>query len=81
MRAKTFRKPGHTRLPAYVRGHSGEITAIRPAAVLPDSTAHFVGEDPQHVYTVKFTSSELWGDGAEAATLFIDMFESYLEAL
>ena len=81
VRAKTFRKPGHTRLPAYVRGRAGVISAIRPAAVLPDSTAHFVGEDAQHVYTVEFTSSELWGDGAEASTLFIDLFESYLEVL
>lgn len=79
VRAKTLRKSGHTRLPAYIRGHAGVISAIRPAAVLPDSTAHFVGEDAQHVYTVEFTSSELWGDDAETATLFIDMFESYLE--
>ena len=81
VRAKTFRKPGHTRLPAYIRGHAGEISAIRPAAVLPDSTAHFVGEDVQHVYTVEFTSSELWGDEVETSKLFIDLFESYLEVL
>ncbi|MEX3010622.1 nitrile hydratase subunit beta [Hoeflea sp. TYP-13] len=80
VRAKTFRKSGHTRLPAYIRGHAGVISAIRPAAVLPDSTAHFTGEDPQHVYTVEFTSTELWGEDSEPATLFIDMFESYLEA-
>lgn len=79
IRAKTFLKPGHTRLPAYIRGHAGVISAIRPAAVLPDSTAHFVGEDAQHVYTVEFTSTELWGEGAETATLYIDMFESYIE--
>ena len=81
VRAKNLRKPGHTRLPAYIRGHSGVISAVRPAAVLPDSTAHFVGEDPQHVYTVEFASTELWGEGAEDSTLFIDLFESYLEAL
>jgi len=81
VRAKTFRKRGHTRLPAYIRGHAGVVSAIRPAAVLPDSTAHFVGEDAQHVYTVEFASSELWGEDAETSTLFIDMFESYLEVL
>lgn len=79
VRAKTFRKPGHTRLPAYIRGHVGVISAVRPASVLPDSNAHFRGEEPQHVYTVEFKPAELWGDGAEASTLFIDMFESYLE--
>jgi nitrile hydratase len=79
VRAKSFRKSGHTRLPAYIRGHVGVVSAIRPASVLPDSNAHFQGEDPQHVYTVEFTSSELWGEGGQASTLFIDMFESYLE--
>jgi nitrile hydratase subunit beta len=79
--AKSFHKSGHTRLPAYVRGHAGVIRALRPASVLPDSNAHFKGEDPQHVYTVEFTSSELWGEGGEALTLLIDVFESYLEAV
>ena len=48
--------------------------------MLPDATAHFTGEEPQHVYTVSFSSTELWGDSAEPATLNIDLFESYLEA-
>jgi len=81
VRASTIRKSGHTRLPAYIRGHAGVITALRPAAVLPDSTAHFTGEDAQHVYTVEFTSAELWGDDAEPSTLCIDLFESYMEPL
>ncbi len=81
VRANTDGKPGHTRLPSYIRGHVGVVTAIRPAAVLPDSTAHFTGEDAQHVYTVEFTSSELWGDDAEISKLFIDLFESYMEVL
>lgn len=80
VRASSALKPGHTRLPAYVRGHTGVVIARRPAAVLPDSTAHFTGEDPQHVYTVEFTSAELWGEGAEDSTVRIDLFESYLEA-
>jgi nitrile hydratase len=80
VRAKSFYKSGHTRLPAYVRGHAGVIRAVRPASVLPDSNAHFKGENPQQVYTVEFTSSELWGEDGESLTLLIDMFESYLEA-
>jgi nitrile hydratase subunit beta len=79
VRAKNVLKRGHTRLPRYVRGHSGVVAAIRPAAVLPDSTAHFIGEDAQHVYTVEFTSIELWGDDVEPSSLCIDLFESYLE--
>jgi nitrile hydratase len=47
--------------------------------VLPDSAAHFVGEDPQHVYCVQFEARELWGPDTEDFSLFIDMFEPYLE--
>lgn len=79
VKAHGVRKSGHTRLPAYIRGHVGVVEAIRPAAVLPDSTAHFTGEDAQHVYTVRFDSTELWGSDAEPSTLFIDLFESYME--
>ncbi len=81
VRAKAFGKSGHSRLPGYIRGHRGTIAAIRPASVLPDSTAHFTGEDPQHVYTVQFKSAELWGPDAEPSALFIDLFESYLETV
>ena len=80
VRAKDMRTGGHTRLPAYIRGCSGTVHALRPSALLPDTNAHFAGENPQHVYTVEFDSAELWGPGAEAAKLRIDLFESYLEA-
>lgn len=79
VRVRELYKSGHTRMPAYVRGRSGTVEARRPAAVLPDSTAHFTGEDAQHVYTVRFESTELWGPDAESSTLLIDLFESYLE--
>ena len=79
VRARDLRKPGHTRMPAYVRGRTGVVDARRPAAVLPDSTAHFTGEDAQHVYTVRFESTDLWGSDAEVSTVYIDLFESYLE--
>lgn len=78
--AKDLHRRGHHRMPAYVRGHVGTIVALRPAAVLPDSTAHFVGEDAQHVYTVEFESADLWGDEADTFTLHIDLFETYMEA-
>ena len=70
---------GHTRLPRYVRRRTGTVTAILPAQVFPDSAAHFLGEDPQHVYSVEFGSAELWGPGAEPFGLTIDLYEPYLE--
>jgi nitrile hydratase subunit beta len=70
---------GHTRLPRYVRRRTGTVTAIQPSQVLPDTAAHFVGENPQHCYAVEFDSRELWGPDAEAFRLCIDLFEPYLE--
>lgn len=79
VQARDLHRAGHHRMPAYVRGRVGTVKALRPAAVLPDATAHFTGEEPQHVYTVAFTSTELWGADAEPSTLHIDLFESYLD--
>lgn len=70
---------GHTRLPAYVRGKTGTVTALHPAQVLPDTAAHFIGENPQHVYSVTFDAHDLWGPDAEPFSLTIDLFENYLE--
>ncbi|MFI6492137.1 nitrile hydratase subunit beta [Streptomyces sp. NPDC050564] len=79
VRAKGRPVPGHTRLPGYVRGRTGTVEVIQPAAVLPDTNAHFQGENPQHVYSVGFDSHELWGADAEPFTLTVELFESYLE--
>jgi nitrile hydratase len=79
VRAKIVSRAGHSRLPRYVRGHTGVVGLVQPPSVLPDTNAHFQGENPQHVYTVRFDSRELWGAEAEPFTLTIEMFESYLE--
>ncbi|MEV6026396.1 nitrile hydratase subunit beta [Streptomyces sp. NPDC052036] len=79
VRAKDISPAGHTRLPGYVRGHTGVVALIQPAHVLPDTNAHFLGENPQHVYSVRFDSRELWGADAEPFALTMEMYESYLE--
>jgi len=79
VRAADVHPAGHTRLPRYVRGRTGTVTALRPGAVFPDSAAHFTGENPQHVYAVEFSSRDLWGPDAEPFRLTIDLFEPYLE--
>ena len=81
VRAKDMSPPGHTRLPGYVRGHIGVVDVIQPAAVLPDTNAHFQGENPQYVYSVRFDSRELWGADAEPATVTAELYESYLETI
>jgi nitrile hydratase subunit beta len=77
--AKDESRTRHSRLPRYVRGHIGVVESVQPASVLPDTNAHFEGENPQHVYTVRFDLRELWGAEAEPFALTIEMFESYLD--
>jgi nitrile hydratase len=79
VRTRANAHAGHTRLPRYTRGHVGTVAAIKPAQVLPDTHAHFVAENAQHVYAVAFDSTELWGDDAESFTLTIDLYDDYLE--
>ncbi|WP_433273594.1 nitrile hydratase subunit beta [Pseudonocardia xinjiangensis] len=79
VRATDMSPAGHTRLARYVRGHIGVVELVQPAAVLPDTNAHFLGENPQYVYTVRFDSQELWGPDAEPFAVTVELFESYLE--
>ena len=81
VRALAQRPPGHTRIPGYVCGRQGRVIRRHGAMVFPDVHARREKEDPQHLYTVAFTSAEIWGEGAETGvTIFVDLFEPYLEA-
>ena len=46
---------GHTRLPSYVAYQTGVIISHHGSHVLPDSNAHGLGENPEHLYGVCFT--------------------------
>lgn len=80
VRCRNLNPPGHTRLPRYARGHTGEVAAWHGAQVFPDANAHGQGEDPRHLYTVRFTARELWGQAANPRdTVSLDLWEPYLE--
>lgn len=80
VRARNMPPVNHTRLPRYVRGHAGVVTAVHGCHALPDSRAHGRGDDPQWLYTVRFTGTELWGPDADPTlSVSIDAFEPYLE--
>jgi nitrile hydratase beta subunit len=71
----------HTRLPRYARDKTGIVEAVRGCHVYPDSVTRGEGENPQWVYTVVFTSQELWGESADPTLkVSIEAFEPYLEA-
>ena len=70
---------GHTRLPRYVRGKRGKIVGIYGAQGFQDEPTIADGS-PQHVYSVVFEASELWGENAEPnQRLYIDMWECWME--
>lgn len=80
VRARNIHPTGHTRLPRYVRGRSGTVERDRGVYVFPDTNAHFLGEKPQHLYSVRFAARELWGGQAAAHdAVYLDMWDDYLE--
>ena len=80
VRARNINPTSHTRLPRYARGKFGMIDRDHGAFVFPDSNAHFLGEKPQHVYSVRFAARELWGDQASPKdSVYLDMWDDYLE--
>jgi nitrile hydratase len=80
IRTRNIHPQGHTRLPRYARARCGTVHLVHGAFVFPDSNAAFAGENPQHLYCVRFAARELWGDQAASRdTVYIDLWESYLE--
>jgi nitrile hydratase subunit beta len=80
VRARNIHPVGHTRLPRYARGKLGTIDRDHGVFVFPDTNAHFVGEKPRHVYSVRFMARELWGNQAAAQdSVYLDLWDDYLE--
>ena len=71
---------GHTRLPIYAAGATGRILRLHGTHVLPDSSAHGLGEAPEPLYAVVFPASELWADPEHPQDeVVLDLWQSYLE--
>lgn len=70
---------GHTRAPRYARGKHGTITIHHGAHVFADRNAH--GQRTgQHLYSVRFSARELWGqEGHARDSVQVDLWESHLE--
>jgi nitrile hydratase len=80
VRARNINPMGHTRLPRYARGKIGTIERDRGVFVFPDSNAHFLGEKPQHLYSVRFAARELWGEpAAHHDAVYVDLWDDHLE--
>jgi nitrile hydratase subunit beta len=80
VRARNIHPFGHTRLPRYVRGHVGTVELHHGGHSFPDAGARGV-EEAQHLYTVRFDGSELWGtDSDPTVSVSVDAWDAYLEA-
>lgn len=82
VRVKKMRFEPHHRCPRYVRGAVGLIERSLGADKIPHMPRD--SDHAEAVYTVRFDSVELWGDrsadGEPGYELFIDLWQSYLEA-
>lgn len=82
VRARNLNPTGHTRLPRYVRGKAGVIDRVHGVFVFPDTNAHFLGERPQYLYSIRFEARELWGaDSTAPGAVYVDLWEDYLDAV
>ena len=80
VRARNIQPTGHTRLPRYVRGKLGIVQLDHGVHVFPDTNAHSLGENPQHLYSVRFAARELWGEQASSRdAICLDLWDDYLE--
>ncbi len=80
VRVRAWHPPGHTRAPRYVQGKRGTVVRFDGAHEIDDVAAHGGGSVADPLYSVRFTSRELWGEaGADGDVMHVDLFERYLE--
>lgn len=78
--ARTISPTGHTRLPRYARGKRGVVDRDHGLFVFADTKAHKQGENPQHVYSVRFAARELWGGTAGPKDgVYLDLWDDHLD--
>jgi nitrile hydratase subunit beta len=80
VRGRNINPVTHTRLPRYARGKIGTVERDHGVFLFADSNAHFRGEEPQHLYSVRFAARELWGEQAPARdAVYINLWDDHLE--
>ena len=79
VQTKPYATSGHTRLPSYIRGHTGTVSHVRGSFVFPDDSANGI-EHAEPLYTVAFKASDLWPGEGCTHLVHLDLWESYLDA-
>jgi len=72
----------HTRVPSYVKGIRGKITQLHGAHIYADEHARSGSKVAEHLYSVRFKGTDIWGRQAEPnSCVYVDLFEPYLLTL
>jgi nitrile hydratase subunit beta len=80
VRGRNINPTTHTRLPRYARGKRGTVERDHGVFLFADSNAHFQGEKPQHLYSVRFAARELWGEQApDRDAVYVNLWDDHLE--
>ncbi|MGH3087069.1 MAG: SH3-like domain-containing protein [Rubrobacteraceae bacterium] len=82
VRILDLEKSGHARTPRYVRGKTGKIARLLGEFRNPEELAYGGNGLPEkELYRVLFKQSDLWEDydGSPEDTLYIDIYEHWLE--
>ncbi|HWL29406.1 MAG TPA: SH3-like domain-containing protein [Burkholderiaceae bacterium] len=79
LRVKDEHVSCHVRVPGYVRGKTGTVVGRSPASPFPDASAHDMPALSEPTYQLRFLSTELWPGASEEASVYVDLFQSYLE--
>lgn len=78
VRGRVLEGARHARIPRYAQGKPGVIHRVHEAFAFPDTNRVGEGENPEHVYSVRFDGTDLW-PGGEGGAVYLDLWESYLE--
>jgi nitrile hydratase len=82
VRARNINPVTHTRLPRYARGRVGTIHRDHGVFAFMETSAYSLGDRPQHLYSVRFSARELWGEQARPQdSVYVDLYDDYLEAV
>ena len=73
---REIKREGHTHLPLYLRGKTGEVESDKGLFLFPEMVSHGHGhghshdhaetDTLQHIYCIRFAAFDIWGEGAHS---------------
>ena len=82
VRVRPGAKPGHVRMPDYLKGKLGRVEAVLGRYRNPEDLAYGLSGEPERLlYKVGFRQDALWPDyeGPSDERLYADVYEHWLE--